>query len=253
MGGGNAERLDKIVAASGAGTRRQAREWIRHGRVTVDGRVVTDPGEKVAVGQATVTLDGEPLATGPMTVMLNKPRGVITATADARHATVVDLLPEGWRRRLVPAGRLDRDTEGLLILTDDGDLCHRIISPRHGVEKEYVAEVDGPLPPGLAASFARGVVLDDGYRTLPARLVPVRTEAPGVARVTVTEGKYHQIKRMFAAHGLRVRALRRVRIGSLTLDPDLPPGGYRLLDEQERAALLRNPEARGSAGGADDP
>src|SRR5690606_8267288 len=142
-------------------------EWIRDGRVTVDGRVVTDPGEKVAVRGATVALDGTPLVTGSVTVMLNKPRGVITATADTRHTTVVDLLPEGWRRRLVPAGRLDRDTEGLLILTDDGDLCHRIISPRHGVEKEYVAEVDGPLPPDLARSFARGVALDDGYRTLP--------------------------------------------------------------------------------------
>ena len=252
MAGENTERLDKIVAASGAGTRRQVREWIREGRVTVDGRVVTDPGQRGPVPGAGVALDGTPLVTGSVTLMLNKPQGVITATADARHTTVVDLLPEGWRRRLVPAGRLDRDTEGLIILTDDGDLCHRIISPRHGVEKEYVVEVDGPLPPHLAAVFAEGVVLEDGYRTLPAHLVPVRIEAPGIARVTVTEGKYHQIKRMFAAHGLRVRALRRIRIGSLSLDPDLPPGGYRLLNDREKAALLRNPGDLDAARGAED-
>src|SRR5690606_31441889 len=144
-------------------------------------------------------------------------------------------------RRLFPAGRLDKDTEGLLILTSDGDLCHRLISPRHGVEKEYLVEVDGTIAPHLVEAFARGVLLDDGYVTLPARLEVLHPGPGGRARVTLKEGKYHQIKRMFAAFGLAVTALRRVRMGSLSLDPRLRPGQYRALQPEEVELLLVNP------------
>lgn len=235
------QRLDRLIAAAGLGSRRDARRWIQEGRVTVDGVTVRDPGCLVSPEQQ-VALNGEPVAAGPGTVMLNKPAGVITAMGGGPGPTVADLFPPALARRLFPAGRLDKDTEGLLILTDDGELCHRIISPRHGVEKEYVAKVDGAVPPDLPAAFAQGIRLADGYVTLPARLDIVEPGPPGVVRVTVTEGKYHQIKRMLAACGLRVIHLQRVRIGSVHLDPALRPGEYRPMSPEEVALLLVNPQ-----------
>lgn len=235
------ERLDKVLASAGIGSRREVRQWIREGRVTVDGNPARDPGLQVLPSHAVIEVDGQAVSVGSVTLMLNKPRGVITATADRNHATVADLLPPALARRLVPVGRLDKDTEGLLIMTDDGALCHRIISPRHGVEKEYLAVVDGPIPPHLAEAFARGVQLDDGYVTRPALLQVVEPGPPGVARVTVTEGKYHQVRRMFAAFGLTVTALRRLRIGSLVLDDALAPGEFRRLRPEELPLLLVNP------------
>lgn len=245
------QRLDKVLAAAGIGSRRDVRNIIKAGRVTVDGQPARDPALPIPP-QASVELDGEPVATGRVTLMMNKPKGVITATSDRHQPTVADLLPPAWARRLVPAGRLDKDTEGLLVLTDDGQLAHRITSPRHGVEKEYLATVDGPLTPDLPAAFQQGIRLDDGYTTLPARLRIVEPGPPGVARITVQEGKYHQVKRMFAAYGLTVLALRRLRIGSVVLDRGLAPGEYRRLSPEEEAALLVNPPAADGPG-ADQP
>jgi len=244
-------RLDRVLAEAGLGTRRDARTLIKRGRVSVNGVTVRDPGRHIRPNIDQVAVDGRALETGaedPVTLMLNKPRGVITATRDAAARTVLDLLPAAVARKVVPAGRLDKDTEGLLILTEDGQLCHRLISPRHAVEKEYWARLDGSVSPSLVEAFAAGVRLDDGYVTLPARLVIERVEQPGEARVVVTEGKYHQIKRMFAAFGLRVTALRRLRIGSLWLDPALAPGEYRPLTGDEIQLLLRNPAAPGVSG-----
>lgn len=235
------ERLDKVLAAAGISSRKDARQMIRSGRVQVEGRVVTDPAAKVDPVVERVELDGRPVATGPLVLMLNKPAGVITASSDRSQPTVLDLLPPTVANRVFAAGRLDKDTEGLLILTSDGDLCHRLISPRHGVEKEYEVVVDGAIPPHLVEAFARGVRLDDGYVTLPARLEILFPGPGGRARVTVREGKYHQIRRMFAAFGLRVTALRRARIGSLSLDPHLAPGAYRALEPGEVDLLLINP------------
>lgn len=243
-------RLDRVLAEAGLGSRRDVRALIKRGRVAVNGVTERDPSRHIRPHIDRVTVDGVALNTGagdPVTLMLNKPRGVITATRDPVARTVLDLLPPELARKVVPAGRLDKDTEGLLILTEDGQLCHRLISPRHGVEKEYWVRLDGALDAALVDAFAAGVRLDDGYVTLPARLVIERAETPAEARVVVTEGKYHQIKRMFAAFGLRVTALRRLRIGSLWLDPALAPGEYRPLRPAEVELLLRNPETAGDA------
>ena|GEM_PF-149943 len=244
-------RLDRLLAEAGVGSRRDVRQLVKQGRVAVNGTVERDPGCRVRAGLDTVTVDGQRLETGPagpLILMLNKPRGVITATRDATARTVLDLLPPALARRVFPAGRLDKDTEGLLILTDDGQLCHRLISPRHGVEKEYWVEVDGALPGELVASFAKGIRLDDGYVTRPARLAIEQASAPGQARVVLTEGRYHQVKRMFAACGLKVTALRRLRIGGLQLDPDLPPGKYRPLTPAEVQLLLMETGSGGGSG-----
>ena len=235
------ERLDKTLAAAGVGTRKEVRALIKQGRISVDGEIVLDPAAHVDPERSEIFVDALPLARGTMTFMLNKPAGVVTAARDASHPTVLDLFPEPLARRLFPAGRLDKDTEGLLIVTSDGDLCHRLISPRHGVEKEYLARLDGNLDPGIARRFADGIALKDGTVTRPARLDIVSPGPEPVARVIVTEGKYHQVKRMFAACGLGVTALKRVRIGSLRLDESLEPGAYRELSESEIALLLVNP------------
>lgn len=253
VAGGRKQRLDKILADAGVSSRSKVREMIRAGRVKVGGRVVTDPGMKVNPSVDPIQLDGAPLETGPVVLMLHKAAGVITASSDRSQPTVMDLLPPSLAHRVFAAGRLDKDTEGLLILTSDGDLCHRLISPRHGVEKEYAVEVDGTLLPDLVEAFARGVRLDDGYVTLPARLEVLESGPPGRARVTVREGKYHQIKRMFAAFGLRVTALRRERIGSLYLDPRLAPGDYRILEPDEVTLLLVNPSEPSGPGQDEKP
>lgn len=234
------QRLDKLLAAAGLGSRKDVRHLIRAGRVQVDGVVVDDPSHRVRPAESRIEVDREPIVAGSVTMMLNKPQGVITATRDSQTRTVLDLFPADLARRLFPAGRLDKDTEGLLVLTDDGDLCHRLISPRHGVEKEYLASLDGPVPAALATLFAEGVLLEDGYKTRPARLV-ADPHDPSRARVTITEGKYHQVKRMFAANGLKVTALRRLRIGALHLDESLAPGAYRRLTNAELDLLFRDP------------
>lgn len=235
------ERLDKALAAAGVGSRKEVRALVRAGRVTLSGRVERDPSVHVRTDRDVIAIDGVPLARGPMTFMLAKPAGYVTAAWDAHHRTVLDLFPPAWRRRLFPAGRLDKDTEGLLIVTDDGQLCHRLISPRSGIEKEYVAHLDGAIPAGLPEAFSQGVLLDDGYRTLPARLRILDAGPPAVAALTLVEGKYHQVKRMFAAFGLEVTALSRVRIGALRLDERLRPGEYRRLTPAEVELLQRNP------------
>lgn len=238
---GESQRLDKALAAAGIGSRKEVRSLIRQGRVRIDGQAALDPSLHVAVNRARIEIDGEPLKRGTMTYMLNKPKGVITAATDPSHRTVLDLFPVPLSRRLFPAGRLDKDTEGLLIITSDGDLCHRLISPRHGVEKEYLVHVDGRLDPELIERFAGGIRLKDGAVTRPAKLAIDEPGPSGIARVTITEGKYHQVKRMFAAAGLTVTALKRLRIGALALDDTLAPGVYRELTAAEIERLFANP------------
>jgi len=235
------ERLDKVLASLGIGSRKEVRALIKQGRVRIDGEVALDPARRLAAGTARIEVDGRALVPGTMTFMLNKPKGVVTATTDPVHRTVLDLFPAALARRLFPAGRLDKDTEGLLILTSDGDLCHRLISPRYGVEKEYLVHVDGVLSPSLVELFAKGVELKDGTVTLPARLEIEHPGPGGVARVTIVEGKYHQVKRMFGAMGLSVTALKRIRIGGLTLDLALEPGDYRELSRAEVDLLFQRP------------
>ena len=230
------ERLDKIISATGKKSRREVREMVRQGRVLVDGKPAPAADMKVDPQTAVILLAGEPLGYEKFTyVMLHKPAGVLTATEDRRQETVLDLLPPELRRRaLSPVGRLDKDTEGLLLLTNDGQLAHRLLSPKSHVDKVYYARVDGALEPGDIAAFAAGMTLGDGLECLPAGLEIL---SPTEALVTLREGKFHQVKRMLAARGKPVLYLKRLSMGRLRLDPALAPGAWRMLTEEERSAL----------------
>ncbi|OUM94436.1 MAG: 16S rRNA pseudouridine(516) synthase [Thermobacillus sp. ZCTH02-B1] len=237
-------RLDKLLAHAGCGTRSEIKRAVRLGRVEVNGLAVRDPGMAVDPEADRVFWDGEPVRYREYVYfMLNKPPGVISATEDPRERTVIDLLkPEDRVRDPFPVGRLDKDTEGLLLITNDGRLAHELLSPRKHVDKVYEAVVAGAVDDADVRAFASGVTLDDGYRTMPADLVvrDVRDGEDGpLSDVTVTlrEGKFHQVKRMFEAVGKRVVRLRRVAMGPLRLDPSLPPGDYRELTEEEMRAL----------------
>ena len=225
-------RLDKYITDTGACSRSQARDRIRRGAVSVDGTVVTDPAQKIDPELSAVALDGRVLGREEhIYVMLHKPAGVLTATRDTRKPTVLDAMPEAWKRRgLFPVGRLDKDTTGLLLLTDDGEFAHRVISPKSHVSKRYLARVDGTPTEADAAAFAGGIVLKDGTQCLPARLELL---GGGRVRVEIFEGKYHQIKRMLGSRQLPVTELHRERIGGLALDESLAPGEYRLLSREE--------------------
>jgi len=229
-------RLDKLITDTGACSRSQARELIRRGRAAVDGAAVTDPAAKFDPERSAITLDGRLLGgTGHLYVMLHKSAGVLTAARDARRPTVMDALPVEWRRRgLFPVGRLDKDTTGLLLLTDDGEFAHRILSPKNQVSKLYEAVVDGTPTAADADAFRNGIVLKDGTKCLPAVL---EDRGNGVVRVEVFEGKYHQIKRMLGSRQLPVRELQRLRIGGLWLDETLRPGEYRLLSREELSRI----------------
>lgn len=230
-------RLDKLLSQSGERTRSEAGRLIRSGVVTVDGVAQRDPAAKVDATFAQVRLQGLPIQDEPYQyILLHKPGGVLTAARDARAQTVMDLLPEAFRRRdVLPVGRLDKDTTGLLLLTNDGDLAHRLLSPKRHVWKEYIATVDGPLDAADAAAFAAGMTLSD-FTALPATLTVLRSSpTESLALVSLREGKFHQVKRMFEARGREVRALHRQAFGPLRLD--VPEGGYRPLTSQELAAL----------------
>ena len=233
-------RLDRYLAFLGCGTRSELKDVLRAGRVSVDGAPERDGGRHIDAGSARVALDGKLLCyKRNRHLMMNKPAGVLTAAEDARAQTVLDLLPPLYRAcGCMPVGRLDKDTEGLLLLTSDGTLGHRIISPKRHVDKVYFARVDGPLGDADVQAFAEGLQLSD-FRAMPARLEIVRS-APqeSEALCTVQEGKFHQVKRMFSALGVRVVYLKRLSIGPVSLDPALSPGEYRELTDAELAALI---------------
>ena len=230
-------RLDKCLCDLGLGTRSEIRDWIRGGRVSVDGRVLRRPEEKLDPETAELELDGKSLRyRSHRYFMMDKPEGVITATEDAAQKTVLDLLPPELRRLgLFPVGRLDKDTSGLLLLTNDGDFSHRVTSPKGGVWKRYLAELDGDPDESDAAAFREGLLLGDGTRCLPAGL-----ERLGAGRciVTVQEGKYHQVKRMLASRGKPVLKLRRLSVGGLELDESLGPGGLRELEADDLCTVF---------------
>jgi len=234
------ERLDKLLASTGRWSRREAKQLVREGRVAVGGRTAAAAEEKCAA-DAAITVDGEPLVLRRrVCVMLNKPAGVLSATEDGRGKTVLDLLPEDYRRRgLFPVGRLDRDTEGLLLLTDDGALAHALLAPKKHVDKVYYARVAGRLTAEDCAAFAAGMTLGDGLRCMSAGLEILSAGEESEALITLREGKFHQIKRMCAARGKTVRYLKRLRMGPLTLDERLAPGAWRDLTPEEEAQLDR--------------
>lgn len=232
------ERLDKLLAGTGKWSRREVKALVRQGLVRVDGRLAASAEDKLDPAATVVTVAGETVALHRFTyVLLHKPAGVLTATEDRKLPTVLDLLPPELRRiGLAPVGRLDKDTEGLLLLTNDGELAHRLLSPKYHVEKRYFARVDGELSAADAEAFARGMTLGDGLECLPAGLevLPDR-----VCIVTLREGKFHQVKRMLAARGAPVLYLKRLSMGPLTLDDSLAAGAYRLLRAEEILALYR--------------
>lgn len=233
-------RLDKIIAASGKYSRREVKLLIRQGRVLVDGVPARSPEDKVDPESAEIAVNGEALPYRRYTwLMLHKPAGVLSATEDGRGTTVLDLLPQELQRRnLFPVGRLDKDTEGLLLLTNEGVLAHDLLSPRRHVDKVYYARTAGQLREEDRQAFAAGMTLGDGLKCLPAELEILSAGLEGSeALVTLREGKFHQVKRMLAARGTPVLYLKRIRMGNLTLDPALAPGEYRYLTEKELSGL----------------
>ena len=227
-------RLDKLLSRLGQASRSGCRDLLRAGRVQVNGKTVVSGAFPVPEG-ALVTLDGQTLdCRMARFLMMNKPAGVLTAREDARQKTVMDLLPPVYASLgCMPVGRLDKDTTGLLLLTTDGEMGHRLISPARHVDKVYEARVEGMLEQRDVETFAAGIPLGD-FTALPAKLEIL---APDRGRVTVQEGKFHQVKRMFQAVGKPVQELRRLRFGPLSLDEELPPGAYRELNDEETAAL----------------
>ena len=225
-------RLDKFLADMGIATRKELKQIIKSGRVCVNGAAVTQPEMKLDAETSAVTLDGRALSyTRYHYYMMDKPAGILSVTEDKKQETVLSLVtPEMRRMGLFPVGRLDKDTSGLLLLTDDGDFAHRVISPKSGVQKLYYARVDGKLDDADIAAFAEGIVLKDGTECLPAKL---ELTGENECLVTVMEGKYHQVRRMLASRGAPVIELRRLSIGALKLDESLGAGGFRELDQTE--------------------
>ena len=231
------ERVDKLLANTGRWSRKEAADLIRAGRVTVEGVPVCRREDKFPA-QTRFRVDGEEISTEKYTyLMLHKPAGLVSATEDPREPTVLSLLPEHLRRiGLFPAGRLDKDTVGLLLLTNDGALAHALLAPRRHVDKRYLVRVEGVLDREDERAFREGMVLGDGFQCLPAGLEILD---PHEAIVTLREGKYHQIKRMCAARRKKVVFLKRLTFGSLTLDEALEPGQWRPLTEEELRALRK--------------
>ena len=229
------DRLDKFLCDSGVGTRSQVKVILKAGRVTVDGKTERDNGRKIDPKVNVITLDGEVLGgMRRIVLMLNKPAGFVTATEDATERTVMELLPADYKHfDLKPVGRLDKATEGLLLFTNDGDLLHRLISPKKEVPKVYYARHEGEAGAEDEEAFSSGLTLRDGTVCLPAKLEPL---GPGESLITVCEGKYHQVRRMMASRGMTVLYLERRQEGPLELG-DLPRGQVRELSDGEIAAL----------------
>ena len=225
-------RLDRFVSQAGGCSRREARERIRRGRVSLNGNPVRDPGFAVAA-DVCVACDGSPLELpAGIYLMLHKPCGLVSATRDRAQPTVLSLLPAELASRVHLVGRLDKETSGLLLLTDDGDWSHRISSPRHHCPKVYLADLDAPLVPDAERRLADGILLRN--ETSPTRPASLQRLTDRRVRIQVTEGRYHLVRRLFAALGNRVTALHRERIGRLPLDPRLSPGEWRGLETRER-------------------
>ena len=239
---GKTIRLDRFLSEAGGFTRSQAKEAARKGRIAVNGVPERRPERQILPETDLVTADGKPLSYARCEYyMLNKPAGTVSATEDGRYPTVVSLI-ESRRKDLFPAGRLDLDTEGLLLITNDGELAHQLLSPRSHVDKTYFARVRGPLPKDAEIRFLSGMQLEDGTQVMPARLERLKEEEESSCQqvyLTIQEGKFHQVKRMFETLGCSVLYLKRMSMGPLQLDPALAPGEYRPLTEEE-VTMLKN-------------
>lgn len=229
------ERLDKFLANMGLGSRRQVKALVRACRVKVNGIVILESDFKIVPGKDRVEVNGQLVEYKKFYyIMLNKPAGYLSATRDNYASTVMDLLPKEWcNRDIAPVGRLDKDTEGLLLLTDDGQLAHYLLAPRSRVAKTYFLQVEGEVTVNDLKALEAGVVLDDGYCTLPAEVRLLAAGKRSELELTIYEGKFHQVKRMLKAIGKKVIYLKRISMGALELDPGLAPGESRELSEEE--------------------
>ncbi len=227
-------RLDKYLADMSIGTRTEVKKLIRQGKVAVDGVIVKKPDIKVDIDTQNVTCNGIAVTYETYEYyMLNKPAGVISATSDEKEKTVLDLIDSKKRKDLFPVGRLDKDTEGLLLITNDGELAHRLLSPKKHVDKLYYARVEGFVGMEDIDAFAKGLDIGDEEYTKPAKLVILKSDSISEIELTIQEGKFHQVKRMFEAVGKKVIYLKRLEMGTLKLDEGLALGGYRPLTQKE--------------------
>ena len=237
------ERLDKIISNLGYGSRKEAKALAKKGLIEVDGKIIKDSSVNIDPEKSVIKINGEEIFYRKyIYLMMNKPAGVISATHDSKDETVVDLLELDHQVfNPFPVGRLDKDTVGLLLLTNDGDFNHRMISPKWHVDKVYYAKIDKEVNEKDKEAFKKGIILDDGYKCLEADLEIISSSEEGSeVRVTIQEGKYHQVKRMFEARDKKVVYLKREEFGSLILDEDLEEGEYRELSDEELAILNKN-------------
>ena len=234
-------RLDKYLCETGFGTRSQVKDLLKKGQVMVNGEVVKKPELKINETTDQILCQGKKASYQKnIYLMLHKPAGVVSATEDNREKTVLDLVrPEDRKNGLFPVGRLDKDTEGLLLLTDDGELAHRLLSPKRHVDKTYYAKIDGQVTEEHVKQFREGLDIGDEKKTLPAVLTILLSGPVSEIEVTIHEGRFHQIKRMFEAVGCKVTYLKRLSMGSLVLDETLPPEEYRPLTEAELKGLTK--------------
>lgn len=233
-------RIDKLLANMGYGSRHDVKKLLKKGKVFLNGQVIKDPKQHIDPEEDLIYFGEKQIIYKRFVYyMMNKPKNVITATEDATERTVVDLLnSKDQTSGIFPVGRLDKDTEGLLLLTNNGQLAHSLLSPKHHVEKTYYAQIAGTVSIKDIETFKNGVILEDGYRSLPAQLNIIVSGEQSEIDITITEGKFHQIKRMFHAVDKKVIYLKRLRMGSLKLDNALAPGSYRPLTTEEITCLL---------------
>lgn len=234
------ERLDKILVSQGTGSRKEVRELIKKGEVCVNGEVIRKADFKTDAENSSITVKGQPVNySRHVYIMLNKPSGVVSATNDNHDKTVIDILPEEYKRKgLFPAGRLDKDTEGLLIITDDGDFAHKMLSPKNHVEKKYITKLDKEITEDTIKAFENGIVFADGTKCMPAKLEIMPDSGNKKGIVTICEGKYHQVKKMFLCCGINVVHLQRISIGNLYLDSKLPIGSCKLLTKLDKGLIF---------------
>jgi len=235
-------RIDKLLSNIGIGTRKEVKKIINKGFVLVNSNIIKNSGLIINTETDEILLNGKKIEYKEfLYIMMNKPNGVISATYDFKEKTVIDLLPSELKsRNLFPVGRLDKDTEGLLLITNDGELAHKLLSPKKNVVKKYYAEISDFVDNKDIKAFNEGVILEDGYKTLPAKLEILSSHDGSKVFVYITEGKYHQIKRMFESIGKKVIYLKRLAMGSLTLDENLKPGDWRELSEEELSMLKKS-------------
>lgn len=233
------DRIDKILVSQGIGSRREVQKRIKSGEVTVNGEIIRKPEFKANAENDKIAVLGKVLNYSEhIYIMMNKPAGVVSASNDNHDKTVIDILPDEYKRKgLFPAGRLDKDTEGLLIITDDGDFAHRMLSPKKHVDKQYIAQLDEEITEKTIQNFKQGIIFADGTKCLPAKL-EIYNNDKKTGLVTICEGKFHQVKKMFISCGLNVVHLQRISIGDLYLDGNLPIGGCKLLTNLDKKLIF---------------